>query len=213
MVLDQRQSGENLASLIHACIKCEALTGGKRVRTDLKKIPFDYGEPYHSVQILFVAESPSTSGKYYYRNTSVTNPSTLRAVLFRQLVASGLMSKPTFDDFRLAFYLADVVKCPFMNVRNNRNSAPSQEAIKNCNAFLIEEIKLMQPQIVCALGKSALRGFVSENRFKLKECLGQVPRERLERWYDELQIPLYACYFPTAMVPWDGKINALRELT
>ena len=144
-MLDQRQSGENLASRIHACIKCEALTGVKRVRTDVKKIPLDYGEPYHSVQILFVAESPpSTSGKYFYRNTNVTNPSTLRAVLFRQLVASGLMSKPTFDDFRLAFYLADVVKCPFVNVRSNRNSAPSREAIKNCNAFLIEEIKLMQ---------------------------------------------------------------------
>jgi uracil-DNA glycosylase family 4 len=203
---------QELVDQIHACVKCEELTGNKRVQTKAKKIPIDYNEPYHKVKILFVAESPSTSGGYFYKPNGANNPSSLRSLLFKQLIGEELMSKPTLEEFKRNYYLADVVKCPFKNLRNGRNSAPSRRAIENCNPFLLEEIKLMQPEIICTLGKNALRGFVKATRFRLGDYQGEVPKGILSDSFAALGIPVYACYFPSAMVPWKKKFASLRGL-
>jgi len=62
-----------LTRSIHACSKCESISGSRRVVLRGKKIPSDYGATPKDVKVVFVAESPPLSGRYFYRSSGSTS--------------------------------------------------------------------------------------------------------------------------------------------
>jgi len=202
--------GEGSERAIHLCMKCGSMEGTRRVVFEGKKIPADYGEPLRRVNVLFVAESPSTSGRYFYKQEG--KASILRQKLFDMLVEAGLLGNPDLDEFKQRnYYLVDVAKCPFSKP-NGSNAAPPRQAIENCRPFLIQELAFCKPRAICTLGKSSLRALITAKRFRLKDYVGTVNPSRLREDVACFKIPVLACWYPMSMVNWKMKIGAIKKL-
>lgn len=201
---------DGLAREIHSCAKCSALSGQKRVVLGGKKIPADFTEPPENVSIMFVAESPSTSGTYFYNNKTRSN---LRRNLLNQLFEAKLIGEKSVRAFNeRGYYLADTVKCPFEDPAHH-NAKPPPRAIENCRPFLIKEISLRRPKVICALGKSALRSLAGTQEVQLRERAGETLRkEELRTDLQSLNVPILAQYYPGAMVDWAKKLRAIKGI-
>ena len=199
-----------LIASIHACIKCKSIKSNMKVVTQEKKIPSDYGIVPKDIKIFFVAESPPTSGRYFYHDGPPV--STFRIRLLRMLVEIGLLKNPDLQEFKnRGYYMADTVRCPFQKANNN--ATPPDPAVKNCRPFLIQEISLYKPKVICALGKTALKAFLNTKHFRLSAYVGKLIEESsLRDEVSQLNIPVFASYFPLSMINWKTKLNAIKNL-
>lgn len=77
-------------------------------------------------------------------------------------------------------YLSNVVKCRLPNLRS-----PKDQELENCRAHVLEEIKLIKPDIIVPMGAIATRVFLPEMK-KLEEV---VYKEYLFQWIQV--IPMY----------------------
>ena len=199
-----------LIASIHACIKCESIKSNRRVVIPEKKIPSDYGIIPKDIKIFFVAESPPTSGRYFYYDGPPV--SILRTRFLRMLVEIGLLKNPDLQEFKSrGYYMADTVRCPFQKTDNN--ATPPDQAVKNCRPFLIQEISLYKPNIICALGKTALKAFLNNKHFRLSAYIGKITeKSNLREDIAMLNIPVFACYFPLSMINWKTKLKTIKNL-
>ncbi|MDR2462393.1 MAG: uracil-DNA glycosylase family protein [Verrucomicrobiales bacterium] len=76
------------------------------------------------------------------------------------------------ETFRSRAYMAAVCRCyPGKNPRGG-DRVPADNEIANCRAWLSAEFKILQPRLVLAVGKLAIRQFVEFE--KLNEVVGRV---------------------------------------
>ncbi len=192
---------DDLAEEIHRCTKCAEFKGKKRVVLSGKKIPSDFGESPQKVKIMFVAESPSPKGVYFYNLQTNSN---LRNKLFDLLSEVGLMEKKNMEEFRRrGYYIVDAARCPFANA-NGHNATPPSRANENCRPFLMQEILMRKPDIICPLGRSSLKPFISYRKFKISDYVGKILETGDLR--DDIgfpNVPIYPLWFPAAMIRWD----------
>jgi len=74
--------------------------------------------------------------------------------------------------FRSKAYMAAVCRCyPGKNPKGG-DRVPNDEEIANCAGWMREEIEILRPQLVLAIGKLAIRQFVEFE--KLNEVVGRV---------------------------------------
>jgi len=184
------------------------LRGRKRVVLEGKKVPSDFGVPFKRFRVVFVVESPPVRGAYLWNPKS---KSIVRDRFFPQLVKAGLMRSGSLNEFGEKYYYTDAVKCPFE--KNGRNASPPMRAIENCRSFLLREIELCKPEVVCTLGKTPLKSFLRVKRFKLENLAGKiVPESYLRYDVKELKYKIFSSWFPTSMVPETIKVEALKTL-
>ena len=100
--------------------------------------------PTGGVDTLFIAESPYLEDTYFYGGKSV-----LRENLLDILRIKG--GKIGFKDRGLFF--TDTVKC-----RKKKGGNITRKLIKECSGLLKEEISILQPEKIVALGRPALTG-------------------------------------------------------
>lgn len=67
-------------------------------------------------------------------------------------------------------YITNMVKCRPTTVEG-KNRVPTDLEIKICGAWLVEEIRKLQPKVVVIMGGSALRGFF--NGCKISQVAGE----------------------------------------
>lgn len=89
---------------------------------------------------------------------------------------------------RADVYIANILKC---RPPGNRNPAPEEVAC--CNAYLQQQIALMQPQLILAVG-----GVAAHNLLQTDEKVGQM-RGTLHH-YGETNIPLVVTYHPAYLL-------------
>jgi len=87
---------------------------------------------------------------------------------------------------RRQVYIANVIKC---RPPENRNPAPAE--IATCSPFLFEQIELVQPQVICALGRFAAATLLRTNQ-SLAALRGRV--------HDYRGIPVVVTYHPSALL-------------
>lgn len=152
--------------------------------------------PTHT-KLMFVAESPPISGKYLYDGT---NERFAKGVL-KLLKAAGFVQNLELDEFAKAgFYFTDVLKCP-------------KGKVQNCKAFLMREIQLLNPEVICTFGKEALKAFLRSGQFKMEKYVGRfVPPPHLDQEITQGK-PVFVCYFPMKYpVSNKVKVRHLRRL-
>ena len=89
-------------------------------------------------------------------------------------------------------YIANVLKSrPNMPPGEPGNRPPTPEEMKNCLPFLIEQINIVQPKVMVALGAIAVEGLLG-TRSTMREMRG--------RWHSFRETPLMITYHPSYLL-------------
>lgn len=87
---------------------------------------------------------------------------------------------------RTQIYIANIVKC-----RPPGNRVPAPTEMETCFPYLKEQIRLIKPKLLCALGKTAAQALIGD-----VPALGKVRG----RWHDFQGIPVLVTYHPAALL-------------
>ena len=161
-----------LREAVSTCRKCEHLAA---FRT---QTVFGIGNP--SAELMFVGEAPGAD------EDKQGEPFVGRAgeLLTKIINAMGLSR----DDI----YIANVLKCrPDMEPGAPGNRPPIADEMQRCLPYLREQIAIIQPRILVALGKTAMAGLTGTD-----EAMGAMRG----RWFTFENIPLLATYHPSYLL-------------
>ena len=161
-----------LAETVKACRKCEHLAA---FRT---QTVFGVGNPH--AELMFVGEAPGAD------EDKQGEPFVGRAgeLLTKIIGAMGLSR----DDI----YIANVLKCrPDMPPNTPGNRPPTALEMQRCLPYLREQIAIIQPRVLVALGKTAMAGLTGA-----EDSMGAMRG----RWFSFENIPLLATYHPSYLL-------------
>ena len=170
--------GNNAATLaainetVKACRKCEHLAASRT------QTVFGTGNP--NADLMFVGEAPGAD------EDRLGEPFVGRAgeLLTRIITAMGL----TRDDV----YIANVLKCrPDMPKGAPGNRPPTPLEMQRCLPYLREQIAIIQPRVLVALGKTAMLGLIGADQ-SMSAMRG--------RWFEFENIPLLPTYHPSYLL-------------
>ena len=176
----------NAAALVERCRKCAI--GSTRRRSV-------YGEGDSCAEVMVVGEGPGETEDLLGR------PFVGRAgeLLDRMLLAIDLP--------RESVYIANTVKCrpTFDDGQRLRNRAPDPSELANCRGYLDEQIEIVRPRVLLALGAPAAKSFLGPT-FSITRQRGQ--------WYEgPLGIPLVATFHPAYLLRMTGgELTAVKRL-
>ncbi|MCS6293429.1 MAG: uracil-DNA glycosylase [Nitrospira sp.] len=121
---------QDLAKSLHNCQRCKLAKMGR------SQVVFGVGNPHAS--IMFVGEAPGA-------NEDLKGEPFVGAAgkILNDLLQSANLSR---DDI----YIANVIKC-----RPPENRDPELDEVETCKPFLLQQIQLIRPKLVCTLGNWA----------------------------------------------------------
>lgn len=171
---------DNLRSQVAACTACCLHQG--RTQT-----VFGVGNP--NADLMFIGEAPG------FHEDQQGEPFVGRA---GQLLTAMIKS---IGFTREQVYIANILKC-----RPPNNRDPLAEEVTSCTPFLQQQIKLIQPKLMLAVGRIAAH-YLLNTKSSLESLRGKV------HTYSETQTPLIVTYHPAYLLrnPADKK-KAFQDL-
>ena len=163
---------ERLRERFIDCQQCKHLVASR------SHVVFGVGNP--DAQLMFVGEAPGADedlqGEPFVGKAG--------QLLTKIIEAMGLR--------RSDVYIANVLKCrPDMPPGESGNRKPRPEEMATCLPYLIEQIGIIQPKCLVALGATAMEGLLGEP---------VVMRDARGRWHEFKDIPLMATYHPAYLL-------------
>ena len=158
------------------CQECRLASG----RT---QVVFGTGNP--NASIMFVGEAPG----FHEDKQGIPFVGAAGKLLTELLESAGLS--------RSQIYIANVIKC---RPPNNRNPEPDE--VDACQPFLLQQIQLIKPHLVCSLGN-----FATQTLLGRKVGITQVHGRQVQLT-DFLLFPLY---HPAAALHQGNLLSALRD--
>jgi uracil-DNA glycosylase len=190
MSLDRRAVRErqllHAAAIVEQCRRCGI--GSTRTRSV-------YGEGDACAALMVVGEGPGET------EDKLGRPFVGRAgeLLDRMLLAIGL---PRAD-----VYICNTVKCrPTLRDGDRlRNRAPDPDEMANCRQYLDEQIEILNPRVILALGAPAAKSFLGP-KFSITRQRGQ--------WFEGPHgIPLMVSFHPAYILrQTGGELNAVKRM-
>jgi len=167
---------EELEHFVNGCDKC-------RLSKERKNIVFGEGPP--NARLVFVGEAPGMdedlTGKPFVGQAG--------KLLTDIIKAMGLT--------RDQVYICNIIKC-----HPPRNRDPERDEIEMCLPFLEAQLSLIQPEIICAIGRISAQSLVRED-FKITRERGQ--------WQSFRGIPLMPTYHPAYLLRYPQAKKAVWE--
>ena len=172
---DARRNAGRLAEIrgpILACVKCPHLV---RSRT---QVVFGVGNP--DAELMFVGEAPGEDedrkGEPFVGKAGELLTKIVVAMNFR----------------REDIYIANVLKCrPDMPAGDSGNRKPRPDEMETCLPYLRQQIEIIRPRAIVALGATAMLGLTGDAS----------PMGKLRgRWHEFAGIPLMATYHPAYLL-------------
>jgi uracil-DNA glycosylase len=182
----RERSLERAAAAVAACRKCEI--GNVRQNSV-------YGEGDPCAALMIVGEGPGET------EDKLGRPFVGRAgeLLENMLGAIGFSREDAF--------ICNTVKCRPTAFENGRlrNRPPDPQEMRNCRPYLDEQIDLIRPRVILALGAPAARSFLGA-QFSITRQRGQ--------WFEgPAGIPLIATFHPAYLLRMTGgELNAVKRL-
>ena len=90
---------------------------------------------------------------------------------------------------------SDVFICNVLKCRPPGNRTPQQEEVEQCRPYLEEQIRIIKPKLIMALGASAAQALL-----KTKDSVGKMRG----KWHDFEGISLRVTYHPAALLRFEG---------
>jgi DNA polymerase len=171
----QGAKAERMATLRQkalACSKCPHLVASRT------QVVFGVGNL--DAEIMFVGEAPGADedlqGEPFVGKAG--------QLLTKIIAAMGLS--------REEVYIGNVLKCrPDMPPGDSGNRKPRPEEMETCLPYLKEQIQIVRPKVLVALGATAMQGLTGST----------LPMNQLRgRWHQFEQIPLMATYHPSYLL-------------
>lgn len=199
--LDQLQFASGKAALlagvndrVRACTKCRHLACSRT------QTVFGVGNP--DAEVMFVGEAPGAD------EDAQGEPFVGRAgqLLTRIIRAMGFAREDV--------YIANILKCrPDMPKGAFGNRAPTPTEMQTCLPFLLEQIEIIQPKVLVALGAVAVEGLLG-SRGTMRDLRG--------RWNSFDGTPLMITYHPAYLLRnqspaekrkvWEDMLQVLERL-
>jgi len=189
-VLEERARRTRLlaqgAAAAAACRKCEI---GAQRRNNV------YGEGDPCAQLMVIGEGPGETEDLLGR------PFVGRAgqLLDKMLAAIGFAREDV--------YICNTVKCrpTEPGPRGPKNRAPTLTEMANCRPFLDEQIDIIRPRAIMALGAPAAKSFLGRD-FQITKMRG--------RWYEgPSAIPLMVTFHPAYVLrQTGGELTAVKRM-
>jgi uracil-DNA glycosylase family 4 len=167
-----REKFRQLQQTALACCKCPHLVAFRH------QVVFGVGNP--DAELMFVGEAPGADEDLQ------GEPFVGRAgeLLTRIIQTMGFS--------REEVYIANVLKCrPDMPTGKSGNRPPTAEEMATCLPYLREQIALIQPKLMVALGGVAMRGLFGLDR-PMKSLRG--------RWHQFAGIPVMPTFHPSYLL-------------
>ncbi len=147
------------------CLKCPL--GSTRTK-------FVYGVGSPSAKVVFIGEGPGKT------EDEIGEPFVGQAGKLLDKILEAIK----FD--RTQVYILNMVKC-----RPPENRAPLPEEMDACYPYLLEQLRLIKPKIICALGRVAALGLLKTNG-----SLGSLRGH----WHEYKGIEVIVTYHPAALL-------------
>ena len=192
--IDKTEHLSSVQRRVAICIKCPHLASSRT------QTVFGVGNP--DAEIMFVGEAPGAD------EDAQGEPFVGRAgqLLTRIIKAMGFAR----DDV----YIANILKCrPDMPAGSFGNRAPTPLEMQTCRPYLTEQIDIIQPKLIVALGAAAVEGLLG-TRGTMRELRG--------RWHSFNGTPLMITYHPAYLLRnqspsekrkvWEDMLKVLERL-
>jgi DNA polymerase len=168
---------QTLADSLKNCQRCKLAKLGR------SQVVFGVGNPKAS--IMFVGEAPG-----FHEDRQGEPFVGAAGKLLTDLLQSAGLS-------RSEVYIANVIKC-----RPPNNRDPEQDEVDTCKPFLIQQIEMIQPKLVCTLGNWATQTIL-EKKVGITKVRGQAIR--LDKFV------VFPLLHPAAALHQGNLIEPLRE--
>lgn len=179
---------------VRVCTKCPHLVSSRT------QTVFGVGNP--DAELMFIGEAPGMD------EDRQGEPFVGRAgqLLTKIIKAMGFA--------RDEVYIANVLKCrPDMPAGAFGNRAPTPQEMQTCRPYLVEQIDIIQPKVVVALGAVAVEGLLG-TRGAMRDLRG--------RWHSYHATPLMITYHPAYLLRnqapsekrkvWEDMLQVLEHL-
>jgi len=168
---------QELNASLHDCQRCKLAKSGRT------KVVFGVGNP--NASIMFVGEAPG------FNEDQQGEPFVGAAgkLLDKLLESAGLS--------RSQVYIANVIKC-----RPPNNRDPEQDEVDTCKPFLLQQIELINPKLVCTLGNWATQTIL-EKKVGITKVKGQAIK--LERFV------VFPLLHPAAALHQGNLLDTLKD--
>lgn len=173
----ERMSLQDLSASLHNCQRCKLAKMGR------SQVVFGTGNP--TASIMFVGEAPG------FNEDQKGEPFVGAAgkLLDKLLESAGLS--------RSQVYIANVIKC-----RPPNNRDPETDEVETCKPFLLQQIEMIQPKLVCTLGNWATQTIL-EKKVPITKVKGSAIK--LERFV------VFPLLHPAAALHQGNLLETLRE--
>ena len=191
---DKRQILHSIRERVCACTKCAHLASSRT------QTVFGVGNP--EAEIMFVGEAPGADEDLQ------GEPFVGRAgqLLTKIIKAMGFAREDV--------YIANILKCrPDMPAGSFGNRAPTPAEMQMCRPYLLEQINIIRPKVMVALGAVAVEGLLGA-RGPMRELRG--------RWHSYQGTPLMITYHPAYLLRnqspsekrkvWEDMMQVLERL-
>jgi uracil-DNA glycosylase family 4 len=172
-----------LRTQVLACTKCPHLVAFRH------SVVFGVGDP--TAELMFVGEAPGAD------EDMQGEPFVGRAgeLLTRIIETMGFQ--------RSGVYIANVLKCrPDIPPGTPGNRQPTPAEMQTCLPYLQQQIELIQPKVIVALGATAMRGLFGKVE-PMKAMRG--------RWHSFGSIPVMATFHPSYLL-WNQALSEKRKV-
>lgn len=179
---------ERLAALrepVLACTKCPQLVASR------KQVVFGVGNP--EAKLMYVGEAPGAD------EDTVGEPFVGRAgqLLTKIIETMGLR--------RADVYIANILKCrPNMPPGEPGNRKPTPDEMSTCKPYLLEQINIIQPRVIVALGATGVEGLFEIEKAGITRIRGQ--------WRDFHGIPVMPTFHPSYLLRPSAEMQANKRL-
>ncbi|MBV9122475.1 MAG: uracil-DNA glycosylase [Planctomycetes bacterium] len=164
---ERRQALQVLAEKVSTCMRCPELVAS-RTRT-----VFGVGQP--GVELCFVGEAPGADEDA--RGEPFVGAA---GQLLNRIIAACKLKR---EDV----YICNTIKC-----RPPGNRTPLPPEVANCHGYLDEQLALVRPKFICALGSAAAQALLNTT-----QSLGRLRG----RFHDYQGIPVLVTYHPAYLLP------------
>lgn len=157
---------------VAVCVKCPHLAASRT------QTVFGVGNP--DAELMFIGEAPGAD------EDARGEPFVGRAgqLLTKIIAAMGFL--------RADVYIANVLKCrPDMPRGSSGNRPPTPVEMQTCLPYLAEQIAIIQPKVLVALGATAVEGLLG-TRSTMREMRG--------KWHSHQETPLMITYHPSYLL-------------